>query len=415
TYALAGTGFESDGTPIIRAKGRNWEEQYTEFLMYLATAEALGCTYQGQFSRLKDKKSQTEVSKALLDDLSTDLRKMTLYRSALGPRHLVVVRDVDSKIKALALEIQLANMEWDYGNMDRALELKDRYDKLAPKEKEDLDALVEKVRIDKTFKMTAGEEKSFFFPPTEKQLDNIRRLTGIREGKPKALETLINDRKAIIQASYPTEITLRASADKVAAGLNDVSKEVFGDLEEEKGAMRTLLAESLSLYSKDNKIDSDTLSALVADEKHNFAKILEILGRLRIARESSEQQSIRDFRVDENIKKSAEARTERDVLDLMAKEFVSDADQEVMTESIKKSLDALFIHAKQAKTFDETKAVNDKIKAYKELYALFGKTPLMVAGQDLASMKAPRIKKPPEPQLVSEPKKIPNIRVRKPL
>ena len=52
TYALAGTGYRPDGSLVERGKGSSWEELYTQLLMYLASAEGLGCTYQGSFAIL---------------------------------------------------------------------------------------------------------------------------------------------------------------------------------------------------------------------------------------------------------------------------------------------------------------------------------------------------------------------------
>jgi len=397
TYGLAGTGFEVDGTPVTRAKGSNWEELYMQLLSFMATAEALGCTYQGDLTRLKSAKrltptlgewkaSQTEMSKAILDDLSTDLRKMTLQRSALGPRHSSAISDIDSKIKTTALEAQLASLEWDYGNYDRVVERKEKYDALSDAEKSILDKLLQKVKSGGT--LTETEKRIFFYPPSKEELDKIRELKGKKEGKLTAINNLIADRDSVIKASYPTDITLRVSADKVVAGLNDILGNVFGNLEDEKGAMRTLLVDSLKTYSRDTKASADTLEALTADEKQNFAKILEILGRLRLARESGETVSADDYRIESNIRDAAAQLKEDRIIDGMSALLSIGARDEKQRLSSESFLDKLLEEAQKTKDQDDVELLKADLESVTET------EPAKVDITDVQRIKAPKTSKP---------------------
>jgi len=309
-----------------------------------------------------------------------------LQRSALGPRHSSAISDIDSKIKTTALEAQLASLEWDYGNYDRVVERKEKYDALSDAEKSILDKLLQKVKSGGT--LTETEKRIFFYPPSKEELDKIRELKGKKEGKLTAINNLIADRDSVIKASYPTDITLRVSADKVVAGLNDILGNVFGNLEDEKGAMRTLLVDSLKTYSRDTKASADTLEALTADEKQNFAKILEILGRLRLARESGETVSADDYRIESNIRDAAAQLKEDRIIDGMSALLSIGARDEKQRLSSESFLNKLLEEAQKTKDQDDVELLKADLESVAET------EPAKVDITDVQRIKAPKTSKP---------------------
>jgi hypothetical protein len=303
TYALAGTGFNPDGTPVRRERGDNWEEQYSQLLMYLATAEALGCTYQGNFASLLGARSQTQASAGLLDDLTTDLRKMTLGAVAFGPRHNARLTEIDREIEKLALKVQLAEMEWNMGGYDEMKRKWDKYRLLNDDSKKELEAIQKKYETTgKTLKgLSADERNKLFYPPTETQVENLRRLIGIRGGEAGGgekdnIDRLIDERNQILATPIlKSEVPLKKMADKAVRGIDEVDKEIFGNLEDEKGALMSLLSQAFRLYAEgaddERGKEKEGFKAIVGADEKDYTKLLDILSRLRMAREASEYQT----------------------------------------------------------------------------------------------------------------------------
>ena len=413
TYALAGTGYRPDGSLVERGKGSSWEELYTQLLMYLATAEGLGCTYQGGFANLLGKKSQTEASAGLLDELTNDLRRMTLDVSAFGPRHEETLSRIDGDIRDTALQVQLANMQWEVGNYDRIRKRRNRYDKLDESDKakiKDLtlrlnkvvgedakkrvlsgDAVTQHVTVGKgedakvkevTHKAFTKKERTvFFYPPTKAERRDLRRLIGIREEKSKQIDTLIGERKTLLnKPRVRSQLPLREMADKVAAGLDVVSGEIFGDLHEEKKALRSMLAQALSIYSSERRLDSDEASAILREEREEFAKILEILGRLRLARESSEIESMKTHMEEKKDKRPKAETFAKEVLEGLSVDLADAAQEEKWKQVFEGTLyDILNEYNAE---MDEVKASKmlSQLKAYSQMYSmLYGPKPDEVA------------------------------------
>lgn len=411
TYALAGTGYHSDGTPIERVKGRNWEELYTEMLMYLATAEAMGCTYQGNFSSLKGLKSQTETSQALIDEMATDLKKMTLNASAFGSRHAKKIEEIDAQVRNIALRVQLANLQWDFANMGERQEEYARYRKLTDAQRTQFDKIVDKVRSvdDKDRRALLSGKKiddkqltdnqsellklvPFFYPPTEAELKKMTELTRTREKESDAMNSMLDERKKIIASPLPSGVSMGAAATKVASGLDTISEEIFGDMESEKGAMRSLLSEAMSAYASDSTLVGERLKTLTKSERGEFAKLLEILGRLRLAREALERDTADAVFKDKTLRKSISKGRERDVLEALAKDFATGADREKYKKLFRDAQKELQEKTIEATTEEEVSHLSEQVRAYGELERfLYGPKPTQAPEISELIQKAPPI------------------------
>jgi predicted house-cleaning noncanonical NTP pyrophosphatase (MazG superfamily) len=187
---------------------------------------------------------------------------------------------------------------------------------------------------------------------------------------------------------------MREAADKVVAGLDKVSEEIFGDMQEEKEAARAMLADAIGLYANDaqlfvsleNRTPSEASKALHGHEREEFAKILEILGRLRLAREFSEKDTVESLKKEMILESSVKQNRERDVLETLTSDIAKQASSEQFKTTFESTLTELMRRATRATDEKETEKVVKQLRTYGTMHdALYPKSKAPV--EDLVPIK----------------------------